>query len=126
MAGVFDRLQNKIEDKSQDGGITALDLVALPPPLRNIMRLMLRRLNMTYPNLCEAVDAMPEKQRMSRKELDNALNTLTKQFWLVRMGEGEEATYKVNLRRKAGSKLKSNIWASLGTKIDEDEEEKEE
>ena len=122
MAGVFDRLQNKIEDKSQDGGITALDLVDLPPPLRNIMRLMLRRLKMTYPDLCEAVDAMPEKQRMSRKELDNALNTLTTQFWLIRMGEGEKATYKVNLRQKAGSKLKSNIWASLGTKIDDEDE----
>ena len=122
MPGVFDRLQNKIADKSEEGGITALDLVDLPPSLRDIMRLMLRRLEISYPDLCEAMDAMPEKKGMSRKELDSALNTLTKQFWLVRLGEGEKATYKVNLRRKAGSTLKSNIWASLGTKIDDEEE----
>ena len=120
MAGVFDRLQNKIEDKKEDGGITAIDLVDLPPSLRDIMRLMLRRLKMTYPDLCEAVDAMPEKQRISRQALDSALNTLTRQFWLIRMGAGEEATYKVNLRRKSGSNLKSNIWASLDTKLDDE------
>jgi hypothetical protein len=36
------------------------------------------------------------------------------------MGAGEEATYKVNLRRKSGSNLKSNIWASLDTKLDDE------
>lgn len=120
MAGLFDRLQNKIEDKREDGGITALDLVDLPPSLRDIMRLMLRRLKMSYSDLCEAVDAMPEKQRISRQELKSALNTLTRQFWLIRLGEGEQATYKVNLRCKEGSKLASNIWASLGDKLEED------
>ena len=120
MAGVFDRLQNKIEDKREDGGITALDLVDLPPSLRDIMRLMLRRLTMSYPDLCEAVEAMPEKQRLSRDQLDISLNTLTRQFWLIRLGEGDRATYKVNLRRKEGSNLANNIWASLGTKLEEE------
>jgi predicted transcriptional regulator len=119
MAGVFDRLQNKIEDKKDEGGITALDLVDLSPSLRSIMRLMLRRLKMTYPEVCAAVDSMPEKQRMSHDEVKLALNTLTKQFWLIRLGEGDSAIYKVNLRAKAGSTLKTNIWASLGTKLDE-------
>lgn len=119
MAGVFDRLQNKIEDKREEGGITALDLVDLSPSLRSIMRLMLRRLKMTYPEVCAAVDKMPEKQRMSHDEIKKALNTLTKQFWLIRLGEGDSATYKVNLRAKAGSSLKNNIWASIGSKIEE-------
>ena len=120
MAGVFDRLQNKIEDKKEEGGITALDLVDLPPSLRDIMRLMLRRLKMTYPELCAAVDKMPEKQRITYQALDSALNTLTRQFWLIRLGEGEQAIYKVNLRRKAGSNLKDNIWSSLGSKLEEE------
>ena len=119
MAGVFDRLQNKIDDKREEGGITALDLVDLSPSLRSIMRLMLRRLKMTYPEVCAAVDKMPEKQRMSHAEIKRSLDTLTKQFWLIRLGEGEKATYKVNLRAKAGSNLETNIWASIGNKIDE-------
>lgn len=121
MAGVFDRLQNKIEDKREDGGITALDLVDLSPSLRSIMRLMLRRLKMTYPEVCAAVDKMPENQRMSHDEIKMALNTLTKQFWLIRLGEGDTATYKVNLRAKSGSTLKTNIWASIGNKVNKEE-----
>jgi hypothetical protein len=117
MPGVFDRLQRQIEDKKQEGGITALDLADLPPALRKIMRLMLRQLEMTYPQLVEAMSNMPAEEKLSQVDLDEALNTLSKQFWLMRFGEGSRATYKVNLRRKAGSSLSTNIWATLDAKI---------
>lgn len=117
MPGVFDRLNKEIESKHQEGGVTALDFVDLPPALRKIMRLMLRELQLSYVQLCDAIDAMPEAERLSRDDLKDALSTLTQQFWLLRIGEGEKAIYKVNLRRKAGSTLASGIWASLDTKL---------
>ncbi len=117
MPGVFDRLNKEIQDKQQEGGITPLDLAGLPPALRKIMRLMLRELQMTYPRLCEAIDSMPEAERLSRDDLQSVLSTLTQQFWLVRIGEGEKAIYKVNLRRKEGSKLAAGIWSSLDDKL---------
>ena len=117
MPGVFDRLDKDIKSKQQEGGITALDLLDLPPALRKIMRLMLRELQMTYPRLCEAMDSMPEQERLTRADLDSALSTLTQQFWLSHIGEGEKAIYKVNLRRKAGSTLASGIWSSLDDKL---------
>ena len=117
MAGVFDRLQRQIEDKQKDGGITALDLADLPPALRKIMRLMLRQLQMNYPQLCEAMDNLPESERLSRADLDLALDTLAKQAWLTRLGEGQKAIYKVNLRAKSGSTLASGIWAALDDKL---------
>lgn len=117
MPGVFDRLNKEIEDKQQEGGITPLDLAELPPALRKIMRLMLRELQLNYPRLCEVMDAMPEKDRLTRQELDEALATLTRQFWLIRIGEGAKAIYKVNLRRKSGSTLAGGIWSSLETKL---------
>jgi hypothetical protein len=117
MAGVFDRLQNKIEDKQKDGGITALDLADLPPALRKIMRLMLRRLQLSYPQLCAAMDEMPESERLSRGDLNRALDTLFDQAWLTRLGQGEKAIYKVNLRPKSGSAIASGIWASLDEKL---------
>ena len=117
MPGVFDRLNKEIKDKQQEGGITALDLAELSPALRKIMRVMLRELQMTYPRLCEVMDAMPEQERLTRDGLDDALSTLTQQFWLLRIGEGEKAIYKVNLRRKEGSKLASGIWSSLDAKL---------
>ena len=117
MPGVFDRLNKEIENKQQEGGITALDLAGLPPALRKIMRLMLRELQLNYPRLCEAMDSMPESERLSRDDLDSALSTLTQQFWLTRIGEGAKAIYKVNLRRKAGSTLASGIWSSLDARL---------
>ena len=117
MPGVFDRLQREIESKQQDGGITALDLADLQPSLRKIMRLMLRELQMNYPRLCEAMDGMAEAERLSHADLDDALDTLTKQFWLIRLGEGERAIYKVNLRRKSGSTLAEGVWNTLDLKL---------
>lgn len=117
MSGVFDRLNKEIESKKQEGGITPLDLAELPAALRRIMRLMLREVQLNYPALCEAIDAMPEKERLTRAELQEALSTLTDQFWLIRIGEGEKAIYKVNLRRKAGSTLAAGIWSALDAKL---------
>jgi hypothetical protein len=117
MPGVFDRLNKEIEDKQKEGGITPLDLASLPPALRKIMRLMLRELQLKYPELCDAMDAMPEKERLTRDDLDDALSTLTQQAWLIRIGEGSKAIYKVNLRRKAGSTIAAGIWSSLDSKL---------
>jgi hypothetical protein len=117
MPGLFDRLQTQINDKSREGGITALDLADLPPALRKIMRLMLRQLQMNYPQLCEAMDGMPETDRLSRADLERSLETLTQQAWLTRLGEGEKAVYKVNLKAKSGSTLASGIWSALDDKL---------
>lgn len=117
MAGVFDRLQKQIDDKRQEGGITILDLADLPPALRKIMRLMLRQLQMDYPQLCNAIDQMPEDERLTRANLDEALKKLAEQAWLIQIGEGERAIYKVNLRRKSGSKLGEGIWQNLDAKL---------
>ncbi|MBL8063275.1 MAG: hypothetical protein JNK32_09670 [Anaerolineales bacterium] len=117
MPGVFDRLDKEIKDKQKEGGISPLDLAELSPAFRKIMRLMLRELQMSYPRLCEVVEAMPEKDRLTRAELDSALSSLTEQFWLIRIGENEKAIYKVNLKRKAGSTLASGIWSSLDAKL---------
>jgi len=117
MPGVFDRLNKEIKDKQKEGGITALDLAELSPALRKIMRLMLRELQMSYTRLCEAMDALPEKDRLTRDGLDESLSTLTQQSWLIRIGEGEKAIYKVNLRHGDGSKLAAGIWSSLDAKL---------
>lgn len=117
MAGIFDRLQKQIDDKRKEGGITVLDLADLPSALRKVMRLMLRQVQMTYLQLCEAMDQLPADERMTRAHLDEALQKLAEQAWLIQIGEGERAIYKVNLRRKPGSKLGAGIWEALDAKL---------
>jgi hypothetical protein len=117
MSGIFDRLQEQINDKRKEGGITILDLADLPPALRKIMKLMLRQVQMNYPQLHEAVENFPEGERLSRIQLDAALKKLAEQAWIIQIGEGERAIYKVNLRRKAGSNLSDNLWQNLDAKL---------
>jgi hypothetical protein len=117
MSGVFDRLQKQLDIRKREEGISPLELADLPPKLRKIMRMMLREVVMKYTDLCAAVDALPQAQQLSRDELDSALRTLVEQNWLVRYGQGDLVSYKVNLRRKAGSQLDKDIWSALNDRI---------
>lgn len=117
MAGAFERLQKQLENKPEKGGISVLDLADLPPALRKIMKLMLRQIRMSYPQMVAAVEKLPEAEQMTQDELDTALEELVGEAWLIQIGAGERAMYKVNLRRKAGSKLGENIWQSLDAKL---------
>lgn len=117
MPGVFDRLQKQLDIRKREEGISALEITDLPPNLRKIMRLMLREVVIKYTDLCEAVEAMDAKSRLSRAELDSALRQLVEQNWLLRFGEDEFISYRVNLRRKAGSQLDQDIWAALDSRI---------
>jgi hypothetical protein len=116
MSGVFDRLQSQLGSPGDEGGITPLDLAGLSPALRKIMRLMLREIEMSYSDLCEAARSMPEADSLSPAELDQALDDLSRQGWLIKMGE-QKVSYRVNLRRKAGSTL--GLWATLSSRIEE-------
>jgi hypothetical protein len=115
--GIFDKLQKDIDKVQQDTGISTMDLANLPPVQRRIMRILLRELQMTYPDLRDRVAELPEKDRFSVPELDEALDTLSKQQWLIRLGEDQLITYKVNLKRKAGSALAAGLWSNLNAKI---------
>ncbi len=117
MTNIFERLQKKLDVEKREEGISALEIADLPANLRKIMRLMLREYELTYEELCAAIDALPEADRLSRKELDEALATLSSQLWLIRRGEDALVTYQVNLRRKAGSKIAAGIWSVLDERI---------
>lgn len=122
--GLFDRLQNQLEDRANEGGISPLDLAALPPRLRKIMRLMLREVEMTYSQLREETAKMAEADRLNDAELKEALESLTKQSWLIELGQEELITYKVNLRRKGPSSLSAGIWATLDDRMSAGKDEK--
>jgi hypothetical protein len=125
MSGVFDRLQKRMEIESQEGGISPLALADLPPLLRKIMRYMLREYELPYGEICEWAAELPEAERPSQADLDQALDLLSKQFWLIKRGEGERVHYQANLRRKAGSKIAQGVWNVLGNKITETPPKKE-
>lgn len=114
---IFDRLQHQLDIQKRENGISALELIDLPPNLRRIMKMMLREVVMKYTHLLQANAELPAANRMTPNELDEALKALVEQNWLIANGEGEFLSYRVNLRRKAGSALDRDIWAALNDRI---------
>jgi hypothetical protein len=116
MGSVFDRLQKQLEIEKREQGISPIEIAELPPNLRKVMRLMLREVGMKYTDLRAAV-VSDTSSRLSTADLDAALAKLVEQNWLLRYGEGEFTSYRVNLRRKAGSRLGKDIWSALDQRI---------
>jgi hypothetical protein len=99
MSGLYEQLL----EEHGGGGLDTLALMNLPSSVRRVVRLMLRNKGMmTYPALCEAMDAMPEDERLSRVELDEILDALSRLGWFVREGGVQPVTYKVNLGEAGG------------------------
>jgi hypothetical protein len=117
MSGLFDKLQNELDNRNEEGGISPLDLLDLPDELRRIMREMLRAVTMSRHDVFNLVESWPEKERLERKDLKDSLNELVRQGWLIEMGEGDLLGYRVNLRRKKGSTLSSGIWSKIDTAL---------
>ena len=125
MSGIYDQLQKKLDLKTQPEGISPLDLAPLPPLYRKIMRYIQREDELKYTEICQRVAELPDDERPDQVDIDQALEALSKQFWLIKRGEGDRVRYQVNLRRKAGSKLAAGVWNVLDTKIAAISEKKE-
>lgn len=115
MSSLFDDLNRKLQAEQQ--GMSAWDLAQLSPRLRKIVRTVLRRVEISYPDLYQATVNSDNEPSLSQAELDNGLEHLLDQAWLVRSGEGEPATYMVNLRRKRPSRLDNSLWDLLDRRI---------
>jgi hypothetical protein len=124
MSDLFDRLQNEMDDRNEEGGISPMDLLELPDEMRKIMRQMLRAGTMSRIKITELVDSWPEEERLQSDDLDKSLKSLVTQGWLIEMGEGEYLGYRVNLRRKKGSTLTSSIWGALDERLTDRKEQK--
>jgi hypothetical protein len=99
--------------------LNVLDIADLPPTQRKVMRFILRKVEMTYNELCDAIEALPEGERVSRADLDQVLQALMQDRWLVQT-DGKEMlpSYRANLRRNVierepPKRERRNIWDVL-------------
>ncbi len=116
MSDIFKRLdaQLKLKAEAYPEGITILDLAELPPNLKHIMKIMLREHELNFEEIFQANKELSEEYRLTKEQLQEVLDELTKQFWLICRGEGERRRYQVNLRYKKGIKA---VWSILDERI---------
>ncbi|MFW5943126.1 MAG: hypothetical protein ACOCXI_15085 [Chloroflexota bacterium] len=118
MSGLFDNISRKLEADAGQRGISAWEITRLSPSLRAIVRALLREVELTYPELCRRLQAAPAGEgQMSRAELDEALQQLLNRAWIVRMGQQESTTYRVNLQRRRGTRLSASLWEQLEQRL---------
>ncbi len=100
---LFDPSGGQSEQNDQDNGLAAIDLLELPTALYRIMRLMLRHVEMDFAQLWKVIEALPEAERLTKAEAEEALRSLIEQHWLIKTDMANLTTYRVNFRRKIGN-----------------------
>ncbi len=122
MSGLYDRLNDQLgkDDDNQPAGLTPLDIADLPDGQRQVMFALLRDSRSSG----DGVSADVLREKLPQVEgLAAVLDELTRNSWLIRLGEAPNVRYKVNLRRKRGSSLGGGIWSSLSNRLAEEEQE---
>lgn len=120
MPGLYDRLADQLGDENdKPTGLTPLDIADLPDDQRRVMFALLRDPNASSRGL--ALETLQQKLS-DLEDLPAILAELSKNNWLIIMGEVPNERYKVNLRRKRGSDLGANLWASLANRLDPDQD----
>jgi hypothetical protein len=89
-------------DNDPGSSLSLSDLLLLPPAQRKVMRIVMRRTELSYPALCEVIDQLPEPERINRPDLDDILESLVQQNWLIQIGDRETRLYKLGKIQKTG------------------------
>ena len=113
MRDIGDHGEGQPGRRGGEGGLSMLDLVGLPPAQRTLMRLMLRQPDISYTELAQALAGLPAADRLSPAELDETLDALLQQHFLLRSAGEQDVTFRVNHRRTARSTRRSKIWDAL-------------
>ncbi len=105
---IFNRLNERLDDGKPEG-VTTLDIMELPRAQQQILLLMLRdqRAALDGVTLQTLTERFPNAQN-----LPETLAELSKNGWLISLGEPPLSRYKINLRRKRGAAL-NGIWTGV-------------
>ncbi len=111
MAGLFDRLQDEINSREQQGGLSPVDLLDLPPALATIIKKIVRRNGMKLAEIATALNQSPE-------DTQKALDELVDKGYIRRVEVKQEVWYKAHFRRKTDKPLDHSFWSALDSLIE--------
>lgn len=112
-----DMLGNKSssEEESSGSGVNPYELPNLPERERKVLQIILRKREISYHDLVESIEQFIElNEDADLAVLDETLERLSSDGHIIILFEGEETTFKPNLRRKSGRNvLIKGIWDVL-------------
>ena len=114
MGGLFDRLQDEINDREHKAGLSPVDLLDLPPELAAVIRKIVRKNGL---RLADLATELNQTSAAVQKNLDE----LVEKGYVRRVEVKDEIWYKARFRRRTDKPLSSTVWNALDKAIDEDE-----
>jgi hypothetical protein len=89
-------------------GFSTTDFLNTNPALNRMIKLFLHKRKMSYKEISEKIEALPEDKRLSREELDDTLKSLIEMAWLETTEEDGVLYYTVNMKSKIGTAAKQD------------------
>ena len=113
MSDNLDQRAPSPNNNQPEDGVNPYDLPNLPESQLKILNIILRKRQISYHELVEQLDHLDNVEAL-QTELDDILDRLSNDGHIVWFIEGEETTYRSNLRRKSGRNLMiKGIWDVL-------------
>ena len=116
MAGLFDRLQEDIEQRDKMAGMSPADLLMMPADEVAIIQVLARRGDLSLEAIVEALD-LPEEEVLA------TLDRLREQGFARPLELKGGKVYRTYFARKRKSSSMGNIWDSLGGKLEGGQDE---
>ena len=77
-------------------GLSSFDLLGnVPPTHKTVMKIFLRRIILSPEELVAAVAELPEEKRMTKEQLDEAIQALLGLGWLKQIEKNGQMVYTV-------------------------------
>ena len=111
--GLFDRLQDELDARERQEGLSPIDLLDLPPALAAIAKKIVRRNGMSLTEIAEEMDQTPA-------DVQTVLDDLVAKGLIRRVEVSGEFWYKAHFARKADKKLSTGVWSALDDLLDKD------
>ncbi len=110
MGSLFDRLQDEIDSRENQDGISPADLLDMPAGLAIVVKQIVRRNGMKLSEVAELLDESPEA---AQKMLDD----LVTKGYVRQIEVKDEVWYKAYFGRRR-SRLSSDFWSALDDAVD--------
>jgi DNA-binding MarR family transcriptional regulator len=106
MAGLFNRLQDEIDARNKQDGLSPIDLLDMPEAMASVVNVIIRNNGATLSTISELVGQSPDVTKPLLEDL------VDKGFVRV-VNVKDQVWYKASFGRKADNSGSSGLWSML-------------
>ena len=106
MSGLFNRLQDEIDSREQQKGLSPTDLLDMPSELAAVVQKIIRQNGIRLVDLAESLE-------LSQQQTQSLLTDLIQKGYVRQIEVQDEVWYKAYFKRKEGKSGVHSVWSAL-------------